>query len=373
MKAFMTGDWHLGKRQFTREVGGRNQRELDIERAAAHAVDLAINYQPDLILIGGDTFDHVRPNFHAVVRSWQREIQRLSERTQAEIVIVLGNHEAGRTSESLSPVFVVESVPRVHIADKPTRFRLVLPRTREVVSVAAFPFNGLSEDGAYRLEPDPAADLNVALLHAAVRSSAAPGLLPAFYSGDNAIDIARAADAFHLIALGDFHTYTNLVPGRCVVYPGSIERVASSVWDEPEAKGVVTFDSVTQEQFFSEIPTRPVFDVENDVTDSESLNALLAFVSSAPMYADAIVRLRVDEFPRSERESVNWKLVREIKSKALHFHLDLRFAERAPHPLGDRRATRGITLSQSAAEFFREDAAEVRELALKYLDQAGAA
>jgi len=379
VKAIITSDWHLGKRQFAATEGGRNRREMDIEAAASRAVDIIVETQPDLVLIGGDTFDSVRPSMHAIC-AWRECVRRIVRASPAEIIVVLGNHEAGRTSETLSPVVVVQGEPRVHVATTPRRIRIRL-RDGTLASIACFPFLALAREETYALEPDPEADHDVLLMHAAVKSSAEPGVLPYFYQGPTSIDVSREAHRFDVVGLGDYHTYTELVPGRCVVYPGSIERTSSDIWHEPEPKGLVVYEDGAHR--FVEIETRPVLDVEPrdctpDYLDPTQLygfaevNAAVQGLLDASTTKDAIVRLVAENFPRQDRDRIDWSLVRELKHRALHFELTLRLASADDIDQVDRRL-HATPLIDQARQFLAADPEPVRDCALSYLEPREAA
>lgn len=373
MKGVALADTHIGKQQFNRVIGSRNAREMDIAHAFRVAIEKTIDEQPDLITIAGDVFDAVTWRGYPV-RAFQAGIRQLIKRTSAHIVIILGNHEAARTESAMSPVMIVEGESdRVHIVTEPKVLKLEVA-SGELVSIACFPFNVLGESREYEVKPDPFADLNVLLIHGQVRSSAVPEALPYFYC-EGGLDVGREANAWSVIACGDYHSFVRLHPTALAFYSGSLERVSSNIWQEAsEPKGFVAYDTRTSELRFIEIPTRRVCDYNlGDLEpDADGINGALQALNQSAMTRDSIVRLK-GQCPSGERDAIDWRLIRELKQTCFAFQLDIEWLRDDPHPLGDRRAQRGITLSQSAAEFFREDAAEVRELAMKYLDEAGAA
>lgn len=379
MLCAISSDWHLGRRHLPASSAGRNQRELDVEAALERVVDGFVALDPDLVLIGGDNFDSVRPSMHAV-RAWQQAIRRIVSETQAHVVAVIGNHDGARCAETLTPAIVVDGEPRVHLAAEPRRIRIRLPRTNELVSVACFPFTAMMDARSYRMEPDPQADLNVLLMHAAVRSSAAPNALPAFYQGEDKIDAARDTDAFDVVALGDYHEFQSLVPGRCVVYPGSIERVSSDIWHETAPKGWVAYDTREPgEVRFIEIPTRPVFSYDLDdigldaARGADAVNRALRQMQDNPALENAIVRLVVPDFPPADRDSIDWEAVRDLRSHCLHFDLTLRLRVESAVDLGDRRASRGRSVQEVAIEFISGDPQDVQDCVMSYLDAQEAA
>lgn len=368
MRYAALSDLHLGFRGQGRTEAGRNVREMDVERAWFAAVDEILARPPDLVTIAGDVFHSVRPSFHAV-RAFQMGVERLTDEG-IQVVVVGGNHESPRTAEALTPNVVVEGL--AHVVTQPCRrlFRF----GPENVSVACLPFVGLGQDRIYEVAPDPEADVNVLLLHAAVQTSAVEGALPRVYGGAAAYDVGREAEKWDVIACGDYHQFTRLHPTRAAFYSGSLERASSNIWQETQPKGFVYGDTATGAFEFVEIPTRPCFDatLESDGADlvrpdAAILNAALQGVLGREEYRDALVRLKVDDFPRGERDAIDWSLVSALKERCVLFHLDLRYAARDVRDLGDRRERGARTLDGEAEAFFAEDEAAVRDAAMQYL------
>jgi DNA repair exonuclease SbcCD nuclease subunit len=373
-------DVHLGRRQFAATVDGRNVRERDVERAWAAAVREIIVRQPALVLVGGDIFDSIRPSFHAV-KAWQNGVRRIVTETDAHLLAILGNHCAPRTTESLSPVVVVDGEPRVHVVTEPKRIRLVIDGSR--VSVDCFPFTALSGEETYALGRDPDSDLSFLLMHAAVKSSADGDALPYFYAGDRAIDVGREADQYDLIALGDFHERRQLVAGKPVFFPGSLERVSSNIWAEKAPKGFIVYDTDTLDHEFVEIPTRRVLDVtpadcippyldRTQLAGHAEVNAAVQGLLDASTTKDAIVRLVAENFPRQDRDRIDWSLVRELKHRALHFELTLRLASADDIDIVDRRL-HATPLIDQARQFLAGYPEDVRTCCLSYLETREAA
>jgi len=376
MKSLHASDTHLNFRAYSALIEGRNAREVDVERAWQRLVDISVEERPDLVALAGDIFHHPRPGFRAV-KAYRDGIRRIIEDTRARVIILQGNHDAVKTADALSPIWIPDDYDRVYIITEPQRVRMETAEG-EKISVACFPFVGLGEPQTYRLRPEEDADINILLMHAAVKSSEAEGALPFFYQGPHALDVGREAERWDIIALGDYHEFTPLHPFRPVFYSGSIERTSSNIWVEHEPKGVVVCETGSEPDMmtvyrFREIETRPMQDYDLGDFDlppgasAEEVNGALREALTYDTTKDAIVRLKVDSFPRGQRDEIDWTLVRELKAHCLHFQLNLRFAEGAAVELGDRRERGAKTLVQEAQEFFAEDENEVRECALRYL------
>ncbi len=377
MRAVAIADVHLGFKGPGRTAAGRNQRELDVEAAwdAAVATVLA---EPgvDLVTIAGDVFHHPRVSHHAV-RAYRRGIRKITE-AGIPVVVAQGNHDAAKNADTLSPIFIPEDLPGLHIVTEPARVEITARSTGERVSVAVFPFVALGTGESYRVEPDASADVNVLLVHAAVKAGADGRALPHFYGSDGALDVDREAGRWDAICLGDYHEFTRLHPTELVFYSGAVERTSSNIWKENGPKGVVVYDTAAGEMRLVEHATRPMFDLDLDdilrdyAASSDTVNAALRNIEGQHDCADALVRLRVDDFPRDERTAIDWSLVREIKRRCAHFLLDLHLAAaRTTVESGDRRAGERRSIEDEAREALKDEEPAVAELVMHFLLTAG--
>lgn len=379
MKGIATSDLHLGFRRHPATIGGRNARECDVERAWEHVVQHVVEQQPDIFTIAGDCFDHARPSMHAL-RAFQTGIQAILRETSAYVVIIPGNHEGSKTVEALTPVVLAEVLDqRVIVVQEPRRIRLSIFRTGETVSIDCFPFGVLGAAAAHELVPDPDADVSMMLIHAAVRTSAVEGAIPAFYAGEDKVDVGAIAQQYNVIAAGDYHEFTRLHPTKLAFYSGSIERTAANMWPESAPKGVVSYDTATGELELLEIPTRRMWDLDESDFDflpevaiggSVSVNAILRALLEQPGIAGGLVRVVVEDFPHEERDAVDQALVRQLRERCLHFQLDVRYREAALREVQAQRQMLAASLDEEAAAFLADDPAEVRELALRYMQEA---
>ncbi len=369
MKGASLADLHLGKRQFAAMIDGRNAREIDVEKAWIEAVTQIIEYGPDLVTIAGDIFEHPRVSSFAV-REYLWGVERLLTEAGAHVIVLQGNHDAGRTADVLSPIELAGVLKptwgSLHIVTEPER--ITFDRSGETCSVACFPFVTRSTDETlYELRPDPDADVNILCMHAAVKGAAEGDTLPHFYGGDHALDVGRQAELWDVIACGDYHEFTRLHPERMAFYSGSLERTSSNIWQETAEKGWVAWDTETGEMELREVETRSMRSTEDVSRTAEGLNLdLQHYLDSADDLPGSIRRLVVKDFPREEREHIDWSLVNRLKESCLHFYLDIRYSQTETEDLGDRRET-PQTLADEANAFFSEDPEDVRETALGYM------
>lgn len=376
MRGASLSDAHLGFRAFPATTDGRNAREVDVERAWERAIYGIVSYHPSLVTIAGDTFHHPRVSDYAK-RAYLWGLRTILEYTPATIVVIQGNHDAGKTSEVLSPIELAPPSERLHIVTTPKRVELTT-LSGHMVAVAAYPYVARGDGATYRLDPRDDMDFNVLLMHAAVRGEAGEGRLPFFYgAGPEHLDVAREIDRWDVIALGDYHEFTPLHEEALAFYSGALERTSSNVWNEHREKGWVAWDTDDGTRDFRVVPTREMQDYDLGDFDyppgmgAEEANRCLERFANDLQVEGAMVRFKVDDFPREERRHIDWRLVREIKARCLHFYLDIRYRPLEVANLGDRRDRQeGLSLAHEARSFFAGDPASVRRQAFRYLGVA---
>jgi DNA repair exonuclease SbcCD nuclease subunit len=378
MKIAHLADLHLGYRAYHRTAkSGVNQREFDIAVAFRECVDKLIALKPDLILVAGDVFHTVRPA-NAVINFAFREFQRLhTELRQTAILVVAGNHESPRSRDTGC---VLELLNRI---DSGKRLKVVYNGV-ELVSgddmfslaehdwrVLCVPHNAVIQRP--KLEPDPDAEHNVLLIHAASDEYR--------FQARHGMDILRVEEIdptrWDYVACGDYHSYTVVAPN--MIYPGSIERTSTNIWAEAsEPKGFVVYDLASGEHEFVELTSpRPVYDLGPYIgaeMTPEELDDFIEQELSQVDIRDAIVRIKLLDVPRNVARELNYKRIAAWRAEALHLQLDIRPPAAVDRPIDGTRAER-LTLAQEFAEFmkqrFEEERAEALiELGMQYLGKA---
>ena len=112
-------DTHLGFRAYSRTSrGGFNQREVDVMRTFESALDAIAEREPDLVIHAGDLFHVVRPSNATIVQAY-RLISRLQDRRGGKpLVVVGGNHDTPKVSDSGNILNLFGTIPGVHIASR---------------------------------------------------------------------------------------------------------------------------------------------------------------------------------------------------------------------------------------------------------------
>jgi exonuclease SbcD len=327
-------DLHLGFRQYQRQTpAGINQREADVAAAFTRAVDMVIGLRPDVVVMGGDIFHTVRPTNPAILHAFHQFSRLRQALPDVPVVVVAGNHDTPRSTETgcilrlFRPlgVDVVDSEPqRLHYAQLD-------------LSILAVP--DVPGGPRVKLEPDGSARHQVLLLHGEVE-----GMLPAHHGPAEraALEISRAdlaLPSWSYVALGHYHVYREIAPNA--YYSGSIEYASANPWGElveerqggVAGKGMIEHDLATGRHTFHPIPpARRLLDLPpvqaRGMTATDVDVAIREAVEAAPGgIDDQVVRLVVRDVPRHVARELDHKALREIKRRALHFHLDTRRPE----------------------------------------------
>ncbi len=390
MRIAHVADPHLGYRAYHRLAeDGRNQRERDVSDAFEAAVDGILGERPALVLVAGDVFHTVRPPNAAITDAFRQFLRLRAGLPDAPIVVISGNHDAPRSSETGSILRLFAEIPGVHVANgrAPETVRVVAGG--EDVAVLCVPYAALASGEPLILEPDPAASLNVMLMHATV------------VGGPNAQKIRRGVgyggiemgleelrpERWGYIALGHYHVATELASNAW--YAGSTEFTSTNIWlESEEPKGFLTFDTGEGRARLHTIPTRPVLDLPattgrgaDDFVSAEELGARIrASAEGARGGIDGkVVRLVVRDVPRDLQRALDHDHLRSLRSRALHFHLDVRRPEQPGSRLADAvTPERRLPLEEEVGRFLRAwqpsaadlDRARLARLAEAYLTRA---
>jgi hypothetical protein len=333
MRLVHLSDLHLGYRQFQRQTpAGINQREADVAAAFVRAVDKVIAIAPDVVLIAGDVFHAVRPTNPAIVHAFLQFGRLTRALPDAAVIMIAGNHDTPRAVET-GCILRLFSQLGVHVVDSEPR-RLPFPE-REL-SVLAVP-DVLGPRPV--LDPDPAVRHNVLLIHGEVA-----GLLPAAVAAQERTTIEitpeeLGAARWSYVALGHYHVYREIAPNA--YYSGSLEYTSANVWGELSeeraaklpGKGLIEYDLATGKRRFHFLPpTRPLVDLPvisaRGMSAADLDAAILAGIERCSGgIDDKIVRQVVRDVPRHIAREIDHKALRDLKRRALQYHLDMRRPE----------------------------------------------
>ncbi len=326
-------DVHLGFRQFHRlNASGINQREADVANAFRSAVDGIIEARPDAVLVAGDLFHQVRPTNAAIVFAF-RQFHRLREALPGvPIVVIAGNHDTPRSSETGSILRLYEELGVDVALDEARRF--VYPALD--LSVLAVPHQALRAPDRPVLRPEGGSARQVLMLHGEIA-----GVYPAELSGATWGGVVLEAEDVHphdwtYVALGHYHVQREVRPRMW--YAGALEYATSNPWGERreeegqggQGKGWLLVDLDT-----GTVASRPVararrvIDLDPIYGDglgaAELDRAIRQRLEGIPGgWEDQIVRQVAYNVPRPVARDIDHAGVRAVKAAALHYHLDLR-------------------------------------------------
>ena len=359
MKIAHLADLHLGFRQYHRQTSaGINQREADVANAFRAAVDGVIAARPDAVIIAGDLFQQVRPSNFSIVFAF-RQLQRLTEELPgAPVIIIAGNHETPRSSETGSILSLYEELG-IQVASDEVR-RLVFPGLD--LSVLAVPHAALFAPERPLLRRAGPERYQVLVLHGEVE-----GVFPfdrswVEYGGALLDPEMLRAEPWSYVALGHYHVQHEVGPR--IWYSGALEWVTPNVWGELadearhglQGKGWLLVDLDTGVTTRQPVPqARGVYDLPRlnaEGQSAEELDRLIAkrLAGVRGGLADAIVRLVVENIPRHVMRELDHGAIRAAKARALHLHLDFRRPE-AERTIGVGAPGRRQTLPDMVREY----------------------
>lgn len=354
MKLLHVSDTHVGFANYARLTpGGLNQREQDIFDAFERAIDLALRERVEVVLHSGDLFDSVRPTNRALSHVLA-QCRRLAE-ARIPLVVISGNHEAPRLRETGAVLRLLDFMPGAHAVyqGRYEKVRVGAAAKRGMDASADAPYdlavhavphaadNDALRAQLARVEPDPEARFNVAMLHAGIVGVAD------FRSGEfheQTVDQGQLPRGMDYVALGHYHRAVEVAPS--VWYAGSTERLSFGEAHETKSANLVDLARGTITPI--PLPTRPMLDLPRlscqGMDDAAVAPALYAALASAPLEG-AIARLRVDALPAHVYAALDFRRVKELTSAALHFELQPEILRR------EAQGGRTEAIGELAAEF----------------------
>lgn len=387
MRLAHLADPHLGFRQFYRQTPqGTNQREADVAAAFRSAIEDVIAARPDAVLIAGDVFHSVRPTNPAILESFTQLGRVRRALPEAPIIVIAGNHDTPRALETGAILRLFEAVPDVQVVVQGRR-RLEFPHLD--LSVLCVPHADASRQPREPFAPNPGARWNVLLLHGEI-AGVIPGDRSWMEYGGAVVDPAELhADGWSYVALGHYHVARQLQPN--VWYAGALEYVSPNPWGElrdEEAQGrrgrkgwlLVELDRPPRVEFRAVALARKLIDlppIHGAGLAPGELDRMIAerVAEVAGGIEGHIVRQLVWDVPRAVARDLSYAPIREFKTRALHYHLDIR-RPRPAREVGVGAPGPRRTLAELVVDYLSRrpldatvDRARLVSLARQYLDQ----
>jgi DNA repair protein SbcD/Mre11 len=333
MRLVHISDLHLGFRRYQRLTPtGINQREADVAAAFKRAIDKIIELAPDIVVIAGDVFHSVRPTNTAIVHAFTQFSRLTRALPDAIVVMIAGDHDTPRSVETgcILRLFSPLGIHAIHGEPQ----RLAFP-DRDL-SILAVP-DALR--GFPALDADPAVKNNILVIHCEL-----PGTEPVYAATQERAVVEVRLDQikpeqWSYVALGHYHVYRQFAPNT--YYAGSLEYTSLDMWGDLieekktklPGKGMVEYDLTTGKRKFHFLPaTRPLIDLPPILARGMSAADVDAAIQAgieriSGGIDDKIVRQVVRDVPRHIARELDHKTLRELKRRALHYHLDTRRPE----------------------------------------------
>ena len=235
VRAIITADNHLDPTAYNFGPD-RWRRKDDFLKCFEEMVDYAKREKPDLMLMGGDLFDIMRPG-NRMRAAAMKDFRALHE-AGVKVFAVSGHHDTPRsTEEGTSPLAVYGNSGFIHYFANPTSPETVTLDYRgflvTVTGVGHNPLHELGNDPMDSVPKDLKGDFNIVIAHAPVQGFAG-------WTGDEPIIRPSSIPSqVNLLAVGHFHNHQEKRSGRTeIIYPGSTERVDAGE-EEDDKKGFV--------------------------------------------------------------------------------------------------------------------------------------
>jgi exonuclease SbcD len=376
MRFVHISDSHLGASGFSRRLSpsGYNQREEDICKSFASAVDQIIELSPDFVLHTGDLFHSVRPT-NRIINFAIRQILRIVN-LKIPMVIISGNHDTPK-QRSVGSVFSFFEVfsPFLHLVYK-NRYECIHINHGAIHAIPhCLDQEGFKEELA-KIRIDQEAKYNILMLHGVVAG------IPEFSMGElseQEIPTSYFDLGFDYVALGHYHRYCQVAPG--VVYAGSTERLSLS--ELGQEKGFVEVE-IQDSKFkiqnlkfkFHPVACRdmielPLLDAKD--LDPDGVYEGMEERTNSQDIIDKIVRLKIINIPEHVYSSLDFRKISELKSKAFHFDLKFERKDEKEKTFTTETAIGKLPLEfeqylkQTVVENLNKD--RLLELGLKYLTE----
>lgn len=354
MRIAHLADPHLGYRAYNRITSqGINRREADVFKAFQAVMAKVAEVKPDLVLIAGDLFHVVRPS-NLTIQHTFAEFAKLRAKCDAPVVIIGGNHDSPRSADTGCILDLLTNLPGIQVAHG----EYVQVKIDDLdTSVFCLCHRALPQVSSLKIEPDPQSKRNILIAHGTVE-----GIVRHAY---DLYELSRSqviTDAWDYIAFGHYHCFTELAPNA--YYAGSLEYTSTSIWSETQIeKGFIEYDLDDHKLLkFHKSDTRDAVDlrpIDASGVAAADLNKMIEQrIESVPGgHTDKIVRLVVENLPRSVQADLDFSYVRRVRAEALHFELQLR-----PPSISGVRTADGSTVVARLLEEEWDEFAKSREL-----------
>lgn len=346
-------DVHLGYRAYNRTTRfGLNVREADVFNGFRQALSKTVEIQPDIVVIAGDLFHVVRPSNLCIEQTF-KEFLNFRLRSKSPIVIIGGNHDSPRSTDTGCILDLLKNIPGVFVIHNEYE-AIEIPELETTVFCLCH--RAVPALSSLKVEPNPNSRFNLLTVHGTLE-----GVGRHFHDVGQQITRSQIInDGWDYIALGHYHVYEKM--DDRVFYSGSLDYTSPNIWAElGTPKGLIEFDLEARELVkFHEIKTREVVDLRQIDAAGMSAVQLCDMIANRVSgiqggHVEKIVRQVIENVPRAIVPDLDYRMIRQLRLEALHFDLQLR----PPKKDGIRRPSEGDShtarpLEEEWREFARD-------------------
>jgi DNA repair protein SbcD/Mre11 len=342
-------DSHLGFQNFSKvDKKGRNLVEEMVYRGFEDSIERLIELKPDAIVHSGDIFHHVRPRIRPLY-VFKQALDKLHA-AGIPMIAISGNHDAPKGYSSISPFYIYEGMPDVHIAHRYSyecfeegdhRFHCI-------------PFCLDPEDYMNQFRKIERCGRDVLLMHGMIESLWCRRMRTV---GEHELSGSFLKSDLDYIALGHFHGQTKIAENAW--YSGSIEYFTFG--ESGDTKGVLMVDldkDPSDDHRVKQIDLRPKYIIDTAPIDcsglsSAEIGAELMGLCDASEINDKIVRINLKNVSRAAYRNLDHKKLSKLIAPALYLKVNVNYSDESD---AEERSIDTVKLHEEFALFLKEEA-----------------
>ncbi|MEI7475620.1 MAG: metallophosphoesterase [bacterium] len=321
MKIVHLADLHLGFREYSKiNKFSANIREFDVLQAFNEAMNKIAEINPDLIIMAGDLFHKPRPS-NFTISNTIFILNKFRQKCNAKIIMIAGNHETVKTTETGSVLKILEfSVPNIVLVEDDAK---EINDDKLNVNILCVPHSALANIKKLNFTPDKNYKYNIMTIHGTYENCPE---IAGYTDGHNITKDDLNTQKWDYIAFGHYHKFSKLAENA--YYSGAIERTTTNIWQEQEDKGFIEYNLADKKLIFHKLSNiRKVHDIKRfnakGKTSEEINEAIFSAVEKIGNIDDSIIRFSISNADTKALREINYKQIREIRKKALHFKLNI--------------------------------------------------
>ena len=382
-------DIHLDRNFNISNMAKAQERKQDLERNFTKAVDYALSNEPDVFLITGDLFERYSPSNSARVFVTEK-VKQLKE-AGIRVFIIGGNHDVPKFGSQPLAIDVLGSAGLASVFSKSD---VIQKQTIEVdgkklcIAGKSYFSQFESENPLRGVKIPLEGDYNILMIHASLQGLNVASSIPEM-AFQNPFHPSDLTPGLNYLALGHFHNHFEREHDGCrIINPGSVERLS---WSElNDEKGFIWAElngsDVSCE--FIKLETRKMEEYTLDLTGSAQnpqplRDQLVEFLRAR---ADPVKITRLNLKGQITQEHYRALKLNEVyeATRDMFFHLTVRngelfiegfgrvFMERIDNPVEAFVKRLDILIAEATAEDKKRQLQQVKELGIKYLEEARA-